>query len=433
MRRWMTAAMLLATLIAALSGCGGAAPSPATPTAHPTARPTATPLPPTATPLPDEMLETAENRVAGLTVRYPRDWHLVITSHKTLISPSEAVAQSEDLGAGPFFLIVSGPPDEMEELGFPGETLHDRLNHLQQSLADAPGYLILKPPYEEEIGGKTVRMAQVSLLLRPDRPPYHLILLAYCDEEVAVTGLIGAPEEEWDRYGPIFKQMIASLDFRTPQPVVEKERGELAMDESREATLEGGTVDVWTFENPGNTLVNVDVQPQGMLFDPYLVVKDAEGNIVAANDDRSSRGRGAGIEGLWLSRPGAYHFEVHAKSGAGDYALTLTSAQEEALQRHISYGETISDTLRGDSERHLWAFEGQAGDQVSILMDGEQLDAYLELYAPDGTLLLRDDDSGGGTDARIELTLPQDGTYYILAYSVDPMEGGRYSLNLVAQ
>ncbi len=433
MRRWMMQAVILAVLVATLSGCGAATPSPSPPTAQPTPRPTATPLPPTATPLPDEMLETAENRVAGLTVRYPRDWHLVITSHKTLITPSEEVAQSEDLGAGPFFLIVSGPPNEMEDLGFPGETLYDRLNQLQQSLADAPGYLILKPPYEEEIGGKTVRMAQVSLLLRPDRPPYHLILLVYYDDKLAVTGLIGAPEEEWDRYGPIFKQMIASLDFQTPQPVVEKGRGELAMDESREATLEGGTVDVWTFDNPGNTLVNVDLQPKDALLDPYLVVKDAEGNVVAANDDRSSRGRGAGIEGLWLSKPGLYHFEVHAKSGAGDYDLSLSSAKEEALQRRIGYGETISDTLRGDSERHLWAFEGQAGDQVSILMDGEQLDAYLELYAPDGTLLLRDDDSGGGTDARIELTLPQSGTYYILAYSVDPMEGGLYDLSLTVQ
>ena len=423
--------ILVLLLVLTVVGCTAADEPTASPV--PSAVPTATPRPPTPTPLPDSALETAVNRVAGVTVRYPSDWHLLITSHKTLITPSEEVAQREDLGAGPFFLIVSGPPDEMEELGFPGATLSERLNHLQESLADAPGYLILKPPYEETIGGKTFRLAQISLLLRPDRPPYHLILLVYYDDKLAVTGLIGAPEEEWDRYGPIFKQMIASLDFQTPQPVVEKERGELAMDENREATLEGGTVDVWTFDNPGNTLVNVDLQPKDALLDPYLVVKDAEGNIVAANDDRSSRGRGAGIEGLWLSKPGLYHFEVHAKSGAGDYDLSLSSAKEEALQRRIGYGETISDTLRGDSERHLWAFEGQAGDQISILMDGEQLDAYLELYAPDGTLLLRDDDSGGGTDARIELTLPQSGTYYILAYSVDPMEGGFYDLSLTVQ
>ncbi len=415
-------------LVLTVVGCTAAGEPTASPV--PSAVPTATPRPPTPTPLPDSALETAVNRVAGVTVRYPSDWHLLITSHKTLITPSEEVAQREDLGAGPFFLIVSGPPDEMEELGFPGATLSERLNHLQESLADAPGYLILKPPYEETIGGKTFRLAQISLLLRPDRPPYHLILLVYCDDALALTGLVGAPEEAWATYGPIFRQMIETMVLSEPQPVVEKEQGALAMDESRAATLEGGVIDVWTFDNPGNTLVNVDLQPRDGLLDPYLVVRDEEGNVVAANDDRSASGRGAGIDGLWLARPGRYRFEVHAKSGMGDYDLTLTSAKEEALQRHIAYGESISDTLRGNGERHLWSFEGRAGDQITITMNGEKIDAYLELYAPDGELLLRDDDSGGGTDARIALTLPQDGTYYILAYAVDPMAGGLYDLSL---
>ncbi len=426
MNRWRLWIILVSLVVAA--GCRAALP--ASPTPAPT--PTSVPVVPTPTPtlLPESALAVAENRVAGLTVHYPQGWHLIITSHKTLITPSEAVAQSEDLGAGPFFLIVSGPPDEMEELGFPGKTLYERLNHLQESLADAPGYLILKPPYEETLNGKTFRMAQIGLLLRPDRPTYHLILLVYCDDDLAVTGLIGAPEDAWPQYAPLFHQMLATMELHTPQPVVEKERGSLAMDASEEATLEGGTVDVWSFDNPGNTLVNVELQPRDALLDPYLVVKDAQGQVVAANDDRSARGRGAGIDGLWLAKPGLYRFEVHAKSGVGAYALSLTSAKEKALQRRITYGETISDTLSDESERHLWSFEGQAGDQITITMDGEVLDAYLELYAPDGALLMRDDDGGGGTDARITLTLPQSGTYYILAYAVNPLEGGRYKLSL---
>jgi ABC-type multidrug transport system fused ATPase/permease subunit len=70
----------------------------------------------------------------------------------------------------------------------------------------------------------------------------------------------------------------------------------------------------------------------------------------------------------------------------------------------------------------LWHFSGSAGQVVTIVMvdteDGP-FDPYLTLVKPNGEVLAENDDSGAGSDgydARIaEVTLPEDGLYFILA------------------
>jgi predicted dehydrogenase len=59
------------------------------------------------------------------------------------------------------------------------------------------------------------------------------------------------------------------------------------------------------------------------------------------------------------------------------------------------------------------------------------MDAYLELHAPDGQILIEDDDSGSGEyDSRINrFRLPSDGTYTIVAKGFQ-YEGGSYRLSL---
>jgi hypothetical protein len=65
---------------------------------------------------------------------------------------------------------------------------------------------------------------------------------------------------------------------------------------------------------------------------------------------------------------------------------------------------------------HIWGFDGQAGQQVTITMRGEGgLDAYLGIIDPNNEVIAEDDDSGGGSDAQISLRLPENGTYVIVA------------------
>ncbi len=63
-------------------------------------------------------------------------------------------------------------------------------------------------------------------------------------------------------------------------------------------------------------------------------------------------------------------------------------------------------------------------------MSSNRLDAYLELYGPNRSLLIRDDDGGGDFNARIKTyRLPESGTYAIVAHSADDRPGA-YALTL---
>ncbi|WAL59090.1 trypsin-like peptidase domain-containing protein [Thermocoleostomius sinensis] len=79
---------------------------------------------------------------------------------------------------------------------------------------------------------------------------------------------------------------------------------------------------------------------------------------------------------------------------------------------------------------NAYSFAGRAGQQVVIHMSSSELNPYLILLSPTGTALAQDDDSGGGRNSRLSVTLPDDGTYLILANSYAAGEQGNYQLEL---
>lgn len=99
--------------------------------------------------------------------------------------------------------------------------------------------------------------------------------------------------------------------------------------------------------------------------------------------------------------------------------------------RSIAYGETVQSALE-EGKGEVWTFEGGVGDVVTISMIGlgDLADTYLELYAPDGTVLTEDDDSGDDYFALIEeYELPRSGTYHIVARAYSD-QAGSYVLTL---
>jgi hypothetical protein len=73
------------------------------------------------------------------------------------------------------------------------------------------------------------------------------------------------------------------------------------------------------------------------------------------------------------------------------------------------------------------------GQTVTVDMTSTAFNAYLFLLRPDGqTDVEQDDDSGGGTNARITFTLDQSGTWYIIANSASLLgdEVGPYTIAL---
>ena len=98
----------------------------------------------------------------------------------------------------------------------------------------------------------------------------------------------------------------------------------------------------------------------------------------------------------------------------------------------------MSDTSFYDE----YTFNANAGQQVSVSMSSTQFDTYLFLLKPSETApqqsSLQDDDGGGGTNSRIPatsgvITLPETGTYSILANAFQPPTNGgtgAYSVTL---
>ena len=94
---------------------------------------------------------------------------------------------------------------------------------------------------------------------------------------------------------------------------------------------------------------------------------------------------------------------------------------------------TSSDCLLEDgSYADFYMFNGQSGQNVVVTLNSTAFDTYLGLANSTGTLILEDDNGGGGTNSRIQTVLPATGTYIILANSLLPNQFGNYTVGLSA-
>ena len=103
----------------------------------------------------------------------------------------------------------------------------------------------------------------------------------------------------------------------------------------------------------------------------------------------------------------------------------------------IMKGQTVSGQLSvGDprlsdnSVYQAWTYIGARGERIRIDVMSSAFDAYAILEDASGKVLARDDDSGGGTNARIVFTLPASGAYMIVANTYRQGGYGPYTLSV---
>lgn len=194
----------------------------------------------------------------------------------------------------------------------------------------------------------------------------------------------------------------------------------------------------WTFDGVGGqrvslTAVGTDVAGQ---LDVALRLLAPDGTEIAFNDDHEGdRLFGffdAEIPDLTLPMDGTYVILVEQVAGTGTYmlgiSLTRTFELVDGAGQHT--GE-ISDVIPAQR----WAFEGRAGQVITITMTAESgtLDPIIRLYDARGTLIDENDDSADismGRDSQLaQVQLPANGFYTIEATRFDGE--GRYQLILV--
>jgi hypothetical protein len=80
-----------------------------------------------------------------------------------------------------------------------------------------------------------------------------------------------------------------------------------------------------------------------------------------------------------------------------------------------------------------YVFEGRRGETVQIDMEAPSFDAFLTIgRAGTDSILGNDDDGGEGTNARLTVTLPQDGRYVVMANAIGKDARGAFTLRLAA-
>lgn len=83
---------------------------------------------------------------------------------------------------------------------------------------------------------------------------------------------------------------------------------------------------------------------------------------------------------------------------------------------------------------HEYAISGTAGQRIRITLRSEDFDAFLTASRP-GTSFTAgdtDDDSAGGTDSQLDLTIPASGTILVRAHPLGS-GAGNYTLQVVAR
>jgi len=116
--------------------------------------------------------------------------------------------------------------------------------------------------------------------------------------------------------------------------------------------------------------------------------------------------------------------------GGGPYAANCTPDTRTFIEGGaIALDETVTGTL-AEGEAATWNFSGAAGDVVTIAMNSDPLDTFLELLGPDGIGLTGNDDFNGLNSQIDAYTLPADGTYTIVACTFSSFESGDYDLTL---
>lgn len=105
--------------------------------------------------------------------------------------------------------------------------------------------------------------------------------------------------------------------------------------------------------------------------------------------------------------------------------------------RMIVSGETkraalaSTDRMLADSSHFgRWQFEGKRGERVTVTQRSEAFDTYLFVGKQGASEVLEQNDDAEDTNSEIELTLPEDGVYVIIAGSFAPRETGDYTLAL---
>jgi len=174
----------------------------------------------------------------------------------------------------------------------------------------------------------------------------------------------------------------------------------------------------YRFEGRAGQRIRVEMTADLSELDAYLVLMAADGTRLAENDD-SGASTDAALE-VRLQEDGIYlvvatRFLEGEGFSSGDYSLIVRDAAQPARDGFLSYGVTVAGRVSGNNPRELYAFEGAAGDVITLRVTHApgNVPLQIELKGPDQRRLSISDPSQDGVTALEDFPLPEDGTYRV--------------------
>lgn len=219
---------------------------------------------------------------------------------------------------------------------------------------------------------------------------------------------------------------------------------------------------LYTFSVETSTPTTITLESRD--FDSYMLLLDADGEVVEEDDDSAGRLNAriettldAGSYTIVATSLREYRSEGELFS-TGEFTLTLsgdaaqvaptevaasvtpmptaTARTATAGDNAVSFGDEIEGTLTEDAPRNEYVLTAEAGDYVIITLVSTEFDPFLLLLDPSGAEIARDDDSAGNLDSQIaNFELPESGDYTIVASSFGDVQGfvagtGDYTLTV---
>ena len=163
------------------------------------------------------------------------------------------------------------------------------------------------------------------------------------------------------------------------------------------------------------------------------------GELIGVNTSIFTTGENAGSIGIGfaIATPQIQPFITAVKNGTASTTASRQNSISRAPSPITIDGGAVSDRLDSTSNLlpdnsyfNVYTFEGRAGQRISIAMNSNQVDAYLLLYGPNQEYLGENDDINDSRNARLDITLPTDGTYFVFANSYGASEQGQYELSV---
>lgn len=203
----------------------------------------------------------------------------------------------------------------------------------------------------------------------------------------------------------------------------------------------------------------VTVTMRSGAFDTYLSIAAQGSSEAAESNDDSEEGNTDSRVSFTAPSAGTYVIIANSLEAGetGDFTIVATVSGGASVggiagdmigasgkgsaptsSRVLTLGQTVNSELSADDQKlednsffELWVFQGQAGSRVTITMRSGDFDAYLTIRDTAAEPIGNDDDTGGGTDAQVTVTIPANGRIAIVANSLGEGETGRYTIQIV--